>query len=86
MGEQEGKMERAAVGGPRETEDVPAGYKCTEVGIIPEDWCISTVRDLFDYQRTANNSRDDLDNSGAVAYVHYGDIHTRFKHFIGVKS
>ena len=82
MREPEATMVRAVPGGPREAQDVPAGYKRTEVGVIPEDWCVSTIRDLFDYQRTANNSRDDLDNSGAVAYVHYGDIHIRFHHFI----
>ena len=31
-------MEQAASGGAREAEDVPAGYKRTEAGVIPEDW------------------------------------------------
>ena len=43
MLEQQGKMERAAPGGPREAEDVPAGYKRTGVGVIPEDWDVATL-------------------------------------------
>ena len=58
------------------------GYKRTEVGVIPEDWSVFSIGELFDYLRTASNSRSDLGDAGVVAYVHYGDIHTRFHHFI----
>ncbi len=30
--------------------DVPAGYKATEVGVIPEDWGVSTVDAEFRIQ------------------------------------
>ncbi len=63
-------------------EEVPVGYKRTEVGVIPEDWSVFSIDELFDYLRTASNSRADLGDTGVVAYVHYGDIHTRFHHFI----
>ena len=64
------------------SEEVPVGYKRTEVGVIPEDWSMFSIGELFDYLRTASNSRADLGDAGVVAYLHYGDIHTRFHHFI----
>ena len=50
--------------------------------MIPSDWSVFSVGELFDYMRTAANSRADLGHTGAVSYVHYGDIHVRFNHFI----
>ena len=82
MSEAPEMADRAVRGGIRQGYELPVGYKRTEVGTIPKDWQVLFVRELFEYQRTASNSRADLDNSGSVAYVHYGDIHTLFKHFI----
>ena len=50
MREQEATIASAVPGGPREAEDVPAGYKRTEVGVIPEDWDVSTVGAQFKIQ------------------------------------
>ena len=61
---------------------VPDGYHRTELGVIPAEWSVCSVGELFDYLRTASNSRADLDDTGDTAYIHYGDIHTRFNHFI----
>ena len=58
------------------------GYKQTTVGVIPNDWSVCSIGELFDYLHTASNSRADLGHTGTVLYVHYGDIHTRFHHFI----
>ena len=82
MSEAPETADRTVQGGIRQGDELPVGYKRTAVGMIPEDWQIVFVRELFEYQRTASNSRADLDNSGSVAYVHYGDIHTLFTHFI----
>ena len=60
----------------------PVGYKQTKVGVIPNDWSVFSIGELFDYLHTASNSRADLGHTGTVLYVHYGDIHTRFHHFI----
>ena len=60
----------------------PVGYKQTTVGVIPNDWSVFSIGELFDYLHTASNSRADLGHTGTVLYVHYGDIHTRFHHFI----
>ena len=64
------------------SDEKVVGYKQTEVGVIPSDWSVFTIGELFEYLRTATNSRADLGDAGVVAYVHYGDIHTRFNHFI----
>ena len=64
------------------SENISTGYKWTDLGVIPTDWYVFTVGELFDFLRTASNSRADLGDSGVVAYVHYGDLHTRFNHFI----
>ena len=65
-------------------ETLPTGYKRSKLGVIPEEWEIASVQELFTFERTASNSRSDLNASGTVAYVHYGDLHTRFNHFIDV--
>ena len=64
------------------TKPAPLRYKHTEVGVIPTDWSVFSIGELFDYLPTASNSRADLGHTGTVSYVHYGDIHTRFHHFI----
>lgn len=68
--------------GNSRSEGLPEGYKQTEWGVIPNDWSVFSIGELFDFQSTASNSRADLGDSGQTAYVHYGDIHTRFDHFV----
>jgi type I restriction enzyme, S subunit len=58
------------------------GYQQTEVGIIPEDWEVVTVGDVFDFIKTYSNSRKDLSDIGDVEYLHYGDIHTKYKYHL----
>ncbi len=62
--------------------DAPSGYKRTEIGVIPEDWEVTTIHDLFDFLRTASISRAELSDTGDVAYIHYGDIHTRWNYVL----
>ena len=64
------------------SNDPPEGYTRTEWGVIPDDWSVLSIGELFDFQSTASNSRADLGESGQTAYIHYGDIHTRFDHVI----
>ena len=37
-----------------ETERVPPGYRQTRVGVIPEDWQIVSLSDLFDFRNGVN--------------------------------
>ena len=73
---------KAKVHGIRSSGDGPFRPQHTELKPIPEDWKVATVEQLFNFERTASNSRSDLDDAGDVAYVHYGDLHTRFSHFV----
>ena len=71
------------ISGVYQPEDpVCSVYRQSEIGVIPSDWSVLSVGELFDYMRTASNSRSDLGCTGTTSYVHYGDIHTRFDHFI----
>jgi type I restriction enzyme S subunit len=38
--------------------------------------------EVFDFLATASNSRAELNESGTVLYVHYGDIHKRWNHLL----
>ena len=62
------------------------GYKRTEIGVLPEEWTIVTYGDAFDLLSTATYSRAFQVKGGAVKYIHYGDIHTKFDHFLFAES
>lgn len=57
-------------------------WKASDIEALPSGWSVYPIGELFDHLRTASNSRADIDNAGAVSYVHYGDIHTLFGHYI----
>lgn len=61
---------------------IPAGYKQTEVGVIPEEWEVKTYGEIFEFLTTASYSRAELSDNNNVQYVHYGDIHTKYNFFI----
>ncbi|NTW84473.1 MAG: restriction endonuclease subunit S [Chlorobiaceae bacterium] len=50
--------------------EVKKGYKQTEVGVIPEDWEVSTIGDLFTTSSGTTPARSLTDR-----YYHYGSIH-----------
>lgn len=62
------------------------GYKQTEVGVIPEDWIVKPVGEVFEFLRTGSNSRSELNDNGQVRYIHYGDIHTKWSFFLDFSS
>ena len=37
--------------------EVRPGYKKTEVGVIPEDWCVRKIRELCEYQNGTSLER-----------------------------
>ena len=45
---------------------------------IPEKWEVKRFDEVFEFLTTATNSRSDLNNSGDMQYIHYGDIHTKW--------
>jgi type I restriction enzyme S subunit len=64
---------------------VKPGYKQTEVGIIPEEWEVKPLGDLFDFSGGFPASRDQLSEKGHC-YLHYGDIHGATKTWIDTQS
>jgi len=65
--------------------NLPAGYKQTEVGVIPEDWEVFPLGELFSFSGGHTASRDQLSGDG-FCYLHYGDIHKSNKTYINVKN
>jgi type I restriction enzyme S subunit len=65
--------------------DLPAGYKQTEVGVIPGDWEVFPLGELFSFSGGHTASRDQLSGDG-FCYLHYGDIHKSNKTYINVKN
>lgn len=70
-------------------ELVAEKYKQTEVGLIPSDWEVKTIGDIFTFYSTSNFSKVEMTLDGEVGCVHYGLIHaidnTRFSLKNGVK-
>ncbi len=58
------------------------GYKDTEVGIIPQDWEVKSIGEIFSFYPTASYSRAQMCSENKYACIHYGDIHTKFHNFI----
>ena len=67
-------------------ESIKPRYKQTELGLIPEDWDLITYEDAFDFLATASYSRSQLSNNEEILYVHYGDIHTKWNHFLDLSK
>ncbi|MBI5193409.1 MAG: hypothetical protein HZA08_08225 [Nitrospirae bacterium] len=44
--------------------NIPKGYKQTEVGVIPEDWDVTPIGELFTFSGGLSASRDQLSNVG----------------------
>ena len=58
------------------------GYKKTKLGWIPEDWEILKFGEAYKFLSTGSNSREDLNNTGEYLYIHYGDIHCKYKNIL----
>lgn len=65
--------------------EVKKGYKQTEVGVIPGDWEVFPLGELFSFSGGHTASRDQLSGDG-FCYLHYGDIHKSNKTYINVKN
>lgn len=59
------------------------GYKQTEVGVIPQDWEVKVLGDIFSFSGGFSASRNQLSQEG-YCYLHYGDIHKSVKSYIDV--
>jgi type I restriction enzyme, S subunit len=46
------------------------------------EWETRSFGELFQFLSTANNSRSDLSENEEIKYIHYGDIHTKWRTFV----
>jgi type I restriction enzyme S subunit len=65
--------------------DVKPGYKQTDVGVVPEDWVIKPLSEMFNFSGGLSASRAQLGFTGHC-YLHYGDIHTSAKFYVDVEN
>jgi type I restriction enzyme S subunit len=52
------------------------GYKQTEVGVIPEEWKLMTIDQIFEFHSTSNFSKAQMLTDGEIGCLHYGLIHS----------
>ena len=57
-----------------------------EVERFDGEWASCTLESEFTFLKTASNSRSELNWDETVRYIHYGDIHTKWTHFLDFKS
>jgi type I restriction enzyme S subunit len=65
--------------------DVKPGYMQTDIGVLPANWRLKPLGDLFRFSGGFSASRDQLSGEGHC-YLHYGDIHKSSKAFIDVRA
>lgn len=57
--------------------EIKKGYKMTDVGVIPEDWEVKSIGEIFSSLRSASITKEMFVEKGCMC-VHYGDIHTKY--------
>jgi type I restriction enzyme S subunit len=50
-------------------------YKQTEIGLLPEDWEVKSVGDIFRFYSTSNYSKAEMTYDGEIGCIHYGLVH-----------
>ena len=81
MNSGQGTMGRVLGGGHyalSEEVKVLAGYKRTEVGVVPEDWSEAQLRDIGVFMKGRGISRDDVSWNG-VPCIRYGELYTLYE-------
>ena len=59
--------------------NIPAGYKYSAVGIIPQEWEVRTFQELGSMLGTNTLSRDKMNEcSGCAQNIHYGDVLVKY--------
>ena len=59
--------------------NIPAGYKDSAVGIIPQEWEVKPFKNLGTFLRTNTLSREHMNNvEGLALNIHYGDVLVRY--------
>lgn len=61
------------------------GHSFSEMGIIPSNWQVVTMEDLFYFSGGFPASREQLSQEG-FCYLHYGDIHKSLRTYVDVEE
>ena len=62
-----------------QNNNIPQGYKKTEIGIIPQEWEVRTFQELGSMLGTNTLSRDKMNEcSGCAQNIHYGDVLVKY--------
>ena len=65
--------------------NIPQGYKQTELGIIPEDWEVQSFSQVFDMYPNNTYPRDCMnDGHGTIRNIHYGDVLIKYPTVVDV--
>lgn len=56
--------------------ELKKGYKHTEIGVIPDEWKLVTIDQIFEFHSTANYSKAEMLSEGEIGCFHYGLIHS----------
>ena len=58
-------------------DKIPQGYKKSPLGIIPENWDVKRLGEVFNTLKSFSFSRNQMTSQKQeLRYIHYGDIHT----------
>ena len=61
--------------------ELRAGYKNTEIGMIPEDWEVKALGEIGNFSK-GQGIRKDESNSGNIPCVRYGELYTRHNDYV----
>lgn len=56
--------------------ELKKGYKQTDIGIIPAEWKLMTIDQIFEFHSTSNYSKAEMLSEGEIGCFHYGLIHS----------
>lgn len=70
-----------------EKNNIPAGYKDSAVGVIPQEWEVRTFQEIGSMLGTNTLSRDKMNESGGCTQnIHYGDVLVKYGEILDCAS
>lgn len=49
---------------------------------LPSGWRVVRLGDVFDFLKSYTNSRESLNDYDEISYIHYGEIHKKYKFYL----
>ncbi len=63
------------------TELIKPGYRKTDIGVIPDDWDVTTLDDKGIFKKGKGVKKDEVTNEG-LPCIRYGEIYTRYDYYV----